>query len=536
MKKVALLVGVEDYRDKMISRLSFARADALALADRLRQRCGFHDVRVLAGESGEDAPDMLGILNALQDLAGELRPEDLFLFFFAGHGVEMDGQGYLLVRDSSWAFPEQASLSLATLQKTFGRLAASKRVLVIDACRNSPDAAKGDAGNRMGDGLCRDIVAVARASARAGMTTALLSSCRSGQRAREWPAKGHGVFTHYLLDGLDGAAWKSGELELEDLAAYAAKEVRRWCASTPGIREPQDPWYEKFGDPEPILLAARVGRRPSSQLVQLVQVRWPMGRSEANQIQRAAAIGLRMPLEIALPCGTNCAIPCILVPPGWFEMGSPNEERERHENEGPPHRVMITRPFYLGKCAVTQEQYELIVGVNPSRVKGESHPVENVSWFDAIVFCQKLADSIGKSIRLPTEAEWEYACRSGTNAPFNTGWTITTDQANYNGRYWYGPGTAGVDRGGHVAVGSFSPNAWGLHDMHGNAWEWCADWYAPYSAEEQADPVGPETGVYKILRGGCYYFGPRYCRSADRRWLEPFRRSDSNGFRVVVVC
>jgi hypothetical protein len=163
-----------------------------------------------------------------------------------------------LVRDSSWAFPEQASLSLATLQKTFGRLAASKRVLVIDACRNSPDAAKGDAGNRMGDGLCRDIVAAARASARAGMTTALLSSCRSGQRAREWPAKGHGVFTHYLLDGLDGAAWKGEELELEDLAAYAAKEVRRWCASTPGIREPQDPWYEKFGDPEPILLASGV--------------------------------------------------------------------------------------------------------------------------------------------------------------------------------------------------------------------------------------------------------------------------------------
>jgi formylglycine-generating enzyme required for sulfatase activity len=255
MRKYALLVGVEDYRDKMISRLQFARADATDLAERLRDRCRFDQVHVLAEESGENEPLLVNIVTALRDMAGELRQEDLFLFFFAGHGVEKDGHGYLLARDSLQAFPEHSSLSLELLRKTFERLSAGKRILLLDACRNSPDAGRADAPNCMGVVISRDIVAVARSKPPAGTTTALVSACRSGQRAYEWPAKGHGVFTHYLVEGLDGAAWMSGELEFDRLAGYVADQVHQWSANTPGLPIPQEPWYEKFGHPGAILLA-----------------------------------------------------------------------------------------------------------------------------------------------------------------------------------------------------------------------------------------------------------------------------------------
>ncbi|MCC5829244.1 MAG: caspase family protein, partial [Phycisphaeraceae bacterium] len=262
MKKHALLVGVEDYRDRMISRLSFARADATALAQRLSDRCGFDRVRILADQGGDDEPLLVNIVTALRDISSELRKDDLFLFFFAGHGVEKDGHGYLLARDSLHAFPEHGSLSLQLLRKTFEHLSASKRILLLDACRNSPDAGRADAANRMGDVISRDIVAAARSNLGGGTTTALLSACRSGQRAYEWPGRGHGVFTQYLLEGLDGAAWTGDELEFDRLAGYAARQVRQWSAGTPGLPIPQEPWYEKFGDPDSILLA--VGQQAAS--------------------------------------------------------------------------------------------------------------------------------------------------------------------------------------------------------------------------------------------------------------------------------
>ena len=255
MKKFALLVGVEEYRDQMISRLQFARADATALAERLRDRCGFDQVRVLADGSGGDAPDLVNIVTALRDTAGELRQEDLFLFFFAGHGVERDGHGYLLAHDSIHAFPEHCSLSLDLLRKTFGNLAAGKRVLLLDACRNNPQAGRADSPNRMGEMISRDIMAAAGSNPNGASTTTLLTACCSGQTAYEWPAKKHGVFTHYLLEGLNGAAWAGDELDFDSLARYTSSQVRQWSANTPGIQNPQEPWYEKFGAPEAILLS-----------------------------------------------------------------------------------------------------------------------------------------------------------------------------------------------------------------------------------------------------------------------------------------
>lgn len=265
MKKHALLIGVEDYRDKMISRLNYARSDAIALAERLENRCGFDHVRVLVEEDGEDEPTLVNIVTALRDTAVELSPDDLFLFFFAGHGLERDGKGYLLARDSLQVFPEHGSLSLELLRKSFGSLEASQRIMLFDACRNSPDAVRADDANCMSDEISRDIVAAVRTYKGKGATTVLLSACKSGQRAYEWPRKGHGVFTHYLLNGLDGEAWDSGTLDFDKLALYTADHVSRWTAHMPGLTVPQEPWYAKFGAPNSILLADQVGANSSKQ-------------------------------------------------------------------------------------------------------------------------------------------------------------------------------------------------------------------------------------------------------------------------------
>ena len=217
-------------------------------------------------------------------------------------------------------------------------------------------------------------------------------------------------------------------------------------------------------------------------------------------------------------------------------MGSPSDELLRKSNEGPQHRVRITNDFYIGSTEVTQAQYAAIMETNPSHFKGEDNPVETVSWNNAVEFCRKLSEMEGKKYRLPTEAEWEYACRAGTTTPFYTGETIDTSQANYNGREVYGNGTKGVFRRRTIAVGSFPPNAFGLYDMHGNVWEWCQDWYASnyYSTSPTTDPQGPSTGDHRVLRGGFWIVYPGNCRSSVRDWNTPVNRLSSNGFRILL--
>lgn len=261
MKKIALLVGVEEYHDKRIAPLQFARADVEALGSTLGEHCDFDIVRQLVGHEGEHCAALVNVVTALEDLAAELRPDDLFLFYFSGHGVEVDGRGYLLLHDSLLAYPEHGSLSLELLRRNLTNLEARQRVLLFDACRNDPKAGRGDANNPMGDGISKDIAAVARSSQSDGTTTALLSACGPGQRAYEWPAKGHGVFSHYLIDGIKQAAWVDQKLGFRELAAYTAREVRRWSDKAAGASLSQEPWYEEFGLPEPILLGCSIASK-----------------------------------------------------------------------------------------------------------------------------------------------------------------------------------------------------------------------------------------------------------------------------------
>ena len=222
------------------------------------------------------------------------------------------------------------------------------------------------------------------------------------------------------------------------------------------------------------------------------------------------------------------------IPPGTFLMGSPPNEAERGGDET-RHKVTLTKGFYLGVHQVTQAQWQAVMGANPSHFNGESNlPVENVSWYDAVAFCEALGKKDGKTYRLPTEAEWEYACRAGTKTAFHFGKTISTDQANYDGTYTYRKGKEGLDRQKSTPVGSFPPNAWGLYDMHGNVWEWCADWYGPYPKGVLKDPQGFVSGDARVLRGGGWVYQPRDCRSASRDGSAPGYRGDNLGCRVVL--
>jgi formylglycine-generating enzyme required for sulfatase activity/predicted Ser/Thr protein kinase len=232
----------------------------------------------------------------------------------------------------------------------------------------------------------------------------------------------------------------------------------------------------------------------------------------------------------------------VLVPPGKFLMGSPEGE-DRREADELLHPVAITRPFYLAKYEVTQAQYEAVLGKghNPSTFPGADLPVESVTWTEAAAYADRLTERRGDGMtyRLPTEAEWEYACRGGrpSSRPFGVGdgTSLSSQHANCDGNYPYGGAARGPALRRTSCVGSYPPNAFGLHDLHGNVYEWCADWYGPYPAGVATDPAGPATGSARVVRGGSWRSAARLCRAADRYGVAPGERIYYLGFRLVRV-
>ncbi len=226
-------------------------------------------------------------------------------------------------------------------------------------------------------------------------------------------------------------------------------------------------------------------------------------------------------------------------------MGSPAGEVER-SNDETQHQVKVS-DFYMSKYELTVGEFRKFVEAKRysadlrSLSGAENHPVAYVSWNDAVAYCEWLSSNSGKKYRLPTEAEWEYACRAETTTPFNTGSNLTTDQANYDGNYPYGGNAKGVFRQTTVPVDSFAANALGLYNMHGNVWEWCSDWYkGTYYAECKArgavsNPDNQEPGSGRVLRGGSWLGNAEDCRSADRNWDAPVNRDLNVGFRLVFV-
>jgi formylglycine-generating enzyme required for sulfatase activity len=229
--------------------------------------------------------------------------------------------------------------------------------------------------------------------------------------------------------------------------------------------------------------------------------------------------------------GNGVTLEMVEILGGTFIMGSPKSEAKRGSNEGPQHQVTVPS-FYMGKYELTQVQYEAIIGTNPSNFKGDNRPVERVSWNNAVEFCKKLSQKTGKKYRLPSEAEWEYACRAGTTTPFYFGESITPDLVNYDGNYTYASAPKGKYRRQTTDVGTFPPNSFGLYDMHGNVWEWCQDDYKNdyINAPTDGSALTSPSRSAKLLRGGSWFLIPVYCRSAFRSYYD---LDDFIGFRVV---
>ncbi len=256
-----------------------------------------------------------------------------------------------------------------------------------------------------------------------------------------------------------------------------------------------------------------------------------------------------LPRDGARVLTNSVGMKLVLVPAGKFLMGSPDGEQGRQVTEGPQHEVEITRPFYLAACTVTQGEYTKVVGSNPSHHRGaaaaglnaERLPVENVRWDDAVAFCTKLSalpaeKRAGRVYRLPTEAEWEYACRAGTSTATPFGNSISSTQANFLGESPYGGAPMGPALRRPSVVGSYKPNRWGLFDMPGNVCEWCQDRYSGtyYRESPRKDPQGPADGESRVLRNCSWNGIGLACRSAYRSSMSPSSRQHVIGFRVVV--
>jgi formylglycine-generating enzyme required for sulfatase activity len=287
--------------------------------------------------------------------------------------------------------------------------------------------------------------------------------------------------------------------------------------------------------PKPVTIAGEASPAPGLQI----------NAFQAQKLQKACAdqLGLKVEEDVILGDGDNgVALKLMLIPPGTFQMGAPQGEEDRIDNEG-QHEVTISKPFYLGKYEVTRGQFRKFVEetqylTEPEKAKmkinwksnqffaqTDEHPVICVTWNDAKRFCTWLTERGKKEYRLPTEAEWEYACRAGTITRFQSGNSEGSLKkvARFNDDKGTGP------------VGQLAPNAWGLFDMHGNAREWCQDWYGPYRGEKETDPMGPAETGQRVFRGGSWNFPSQNCRSAYRSWLRPAQQIRDLGFRVAFI-
>lgn len=268
-------------------------------------------------------------------------------------------------------------------------------------------------------------------------------------------------------------------------------------------------------------------------------VRWLLAMSVVCALACAGALAQTIvaDLGLTLDLGNGVTMKLASIPAGKFLKGSPlnenghaNDESDRNITRQAQQDVTISKPYFLGTTEVTQAQYEQIMGKNPSHFKGAQNPVDNVSWIDALEFCKKLSEKTGQAVRLPTEAEWEYACRAGSTSRYYYG--DDQDYAQLGEYVWY---AANSEQKTH-AVGQKKPNAWGLYDMGGNVWEWCSDVHGgPYDLKPETDPTGPKTGTIHIMRGGCWDTGPLSARSANRGGMKEERKNSRFGFRVVVV-
>lgn len=555
-RRWAVVVGVNRYLDPSIPSLRYSVADARRLAATL-DGCGYESKRVLvvADDQTQEHLRPLGINLRLQIAQWLKHPEpgDTVVVFFSGHGfLDAAGQGYLAPSDC-----EKANLGLTgfrtdDLRNLLQQCRATQKLLVLDCCHA---------------GGVKDIQVEMPSSQEVGAAflksegLITLASCRKEELSREWDAKQQGLFTYYLTHGLAGAADFDGNriVDSDELYRYTVDEVL--ATAQQQLNAAQTP--VRLIGPEVVGVFA-LARLPA---------------------RRASTAGVSMEAIV-----NSIGMKLVRIPAGEFMMGSGEEAEslvsamaaydvrpEQFHDEYPQHRVRITRPFCLGMYEVTVGQFRKFVTdtqyqtdaekggpggagyvegkgeiavrpqfnwQNPGFMQSDEHPVLNVSWDDATAFCEWLGRKEGKPYRLPTEAEWEYACRAGTTTRFSSGddpeslarvGNVADAAAKAKFPDWKWTIAASDGCAFTAPVGRYQPNAFGLFDMHGNVWEWCADWYAAdyYATSPADDPKVLVGGKLHVLRGGSWLVKPCSDRAACRFRYAPMIRADFAGFRVV---
>jgi formylglycine-generating enzyme required for sulfatase activity len=550
----AFLVGVGDYDIQQLRKLEYSRPDVVDFRQTLLQS-GFpaenivlmhDDLKTLS--NARYLAEGAKIRKEFQVLLETLEEEDTLIVALAGHGIQFRGEA------ASYFCPLDANLdnkstliSIAEMMDSLGKSKPRLKLMLVDACRNDPASSL-----RRSSGNTPELESLSipqLAEPPQGLVT--LFSCATGQAALEHPNLGHGVFFYHVLEAFQGKGDvdKNGELTLDELVAFTKDRTRTYARLT-------------FG-------ATQTPRQIGS-----VDGAWILRSIEAQPQQITNSIGVKL----------------VLIPNGEFLMGStPGEieevlrfdssfKKEYADDEQPRHRVRITKPFYLGVHEVTKGQFAEFVAAanyrteaekdgeggwgwndsegklegrkpeytwrNPGFSQTDSHPVVNITWNDASAFCEWLSAKEGKSYRLPTEAEWEYACRSGSRSLYQfgddpEGLAEVGNVADGTAKAKFSNWTTISARDGFVftaPVGRYPANRFGLHDMHGNVWEWCADWYGGdyYGQSPQDDPPGPASGSGRVLRGGSWRDSAGNCRSADRDGVDPSDRFNDLGFRVAL--
>jgi formylglycine-generating enzyme required for sulfatase activity len=569
-KSHALIIGIDKYTGGW-PKLSNAVRDAELIAAELKKR-GFE----VTLRKNLNADEMKRAFEEFYVLKGEDPNARLFVWY-AGHGHTVGGEGYLVPVDApdpdrSTTAATQFRFKSLSLRRfgEFVRLAQSKHAYtVFDACfagtvfnsqRAKPPPAithattlpvrqfltSGEAGQKVSDDgtfrklFLRAIKGEERADANGdGFLTAselglfITDRYTNISRTRQTPRSGKLVDEDYDRGDFVfklSALPSQPKTPVPAAPTTAALDLAFWDA----IKDSTDPadftdYLQRFPNGIFAPLARRKQQRlaginptprltpPTPGLVKPAVGVFPQGHKPGDT------------LKDCLDCPEM-----VVIPAGSFRMGDLNGGGG--SDEKPVHRVTIPRPFAVGKYEVTQAEWRAVMGSNPSRFKGGRNPVEKVSWDDAQDFVRRLGTKTGKQYRLLTEAEWEYAARAGTTTPFHFGATISTDRANYDGNYTYGGGRKGVYRKKTVPVGSFPANAFGLHDMHGNVWEWVEDcWHGSYSGAPTNGSAWTSGGNCRerVLRGGSWDYRPRNLRSANRSRSPSVYRFNFLGFRIA---
>jgi formylglycine-generating enzyme required for sulfatase activity len=576
----AIAIGVNQY--EFLHPLKYAKNDALHICQFLENEAKFDRIFYFS----DDSPDLDGkttkpfrnnLLKVFKELFAQpfLHESDNFWFFFAGHGILEDGIDYLMPSDGDPDNVANTGIAVNQVIQNLRGSGAGNVILALDACRNQ---VRRNGTTRSGEGIGRETEREAKIA-----DVISIAACSPSEYSYEVDELQHGAFTYALVEGLGVQGRCATAAKLNSYLKYRVPELAKTRQTPRMMLDPQEkghlilmPKYADKFDLEPLKKDAFKAHRDKK--LDMARRLWmqvlAVDGTDYEAITEIEGLAVErylggspqvMPNHVVvtrnrnvnkspesnpliIDLGNGVTLELVKVPAGKFMMGSPDGEGDNGER--PQHQVIL-QEFLIGKYAVTNAQWQAVMKTKGSancdkKFQGDLQPVVGVSWHEARAFCQKVKEKTGREVRLPTEAEWEYACRAGTTTPFAFGKTVTTDQVNYDGNYPYGDVPQGKYREVTVNVNSFQPNAWGIYQMHGNVWEWCLDElhdsYAdkPENLKKQGNEswgdldVGKNDNRYRLLRGGSWHDYARNCRSADQHGHIAHDQYDFIGFRVIV--